>query len=242
MKFPPLYAALIIIAVALSTRFWLRLARRDKRLLLIYLGATLGALLGSKIGWILAEGWRYAGPRYFWIELPDSRTVLGALLGGYFAVEILGRIIRYRVPTGDWFATVVPLAAALGWLGVICEGVRHGIAWSGFGAVRDACGVLRWPGAEMEFGFNIAMAMVFFILRRRRILPGQHFHIYLIAYGTFRFFHEIVGNTPREFGPFSGYQGLAVACVMVGIIGFVTFARVQRGGTQASVSAQPSSG
>lgn len=242
MKFPPFYAALIIIAVALSTRFWLRLARRDKRLLLIYLGATLGALIGSKVGWILAEGWRYAGPRYFWIELPDSRTVLGALLGGYFTVEILRRIVRYRVPTGDWFATVVPLAAALGWLGVIGGGVQHGIAWSGLGAVRDTCGVLRWPTAEMEFGFNIAMALVFFVLRRRRILPGQHFHIYLIAYGTFRFFHEIVGNTPREFGPFSGYQALAIACVLVGIVGFATFARAQRSGRYEDTSMQPSSG
>lgn len=242
MKFPPLYAALIIIAVALSTRFWLRLARTDKRLLLIYLGATLGALIGSKLGWICAEGWRYAGPRYFWIELPNSRTILGALLGGYFAVEILRRIVRYRVPTGDWFATVVPLAAALGWLGVIFDGRRHGIAWNGFGAIRDASGVLRWPAAEVEFGFNIVMAMVFFIMRRRRLLPGQHFHLYLIAYGTFRFFHEIVGNTPREFGPFSGYQALAIACVVVGIVGFITLARAQRGGMQQSASLQPSSG
>ncbi|HEY8903409.1 MAG TPA: hypothetical protein VIM48_06860, partial [Chthoniobacterales bacterium] len=76
----------------------------------------------------------------------------------------------------------------------------------------------------------------------RRLLPGQHFHLYLIAYGTFRFFHEIVGNTPREFGPFSGYQALAIACVAVGIIGFITLARAQRGRMQPSASVLPSSG
>ena len=38
----------------------------------------------------------------------------------------------------------------------------------------------------VEIGFNLAAILVFLIvLRRRRLLPGQHFHLYLIAYGLF---------------------------------------------------------
>jgi phosphatidylglycerol:prolipoprotein diacylglycerol transferase len=44
----------------------------------------------------------------------------------------------------------------------------------------------------MEFIFNALMLMVVLVLRRQKILPGQHFHVYLMAYGLFRFFHEFL--------------------------------------------------
>ncbi|MCX6865843.1 MAG: prolipoprotein diacylglyceryl transferase [Verrucomicrobia bacterium] len=59
------------------------------------------------------------------------------------------------------------------------------------------------------------------ILRWRTILPGQHFHIYLIAYGVFRFFHEFFRDTPRLIGPFSGYQFLALGVAGMGAAGFL---------------------
>ena len=42
----------------LSLVFWTRLARRDDRLLLVYLGALAGAFLGAKLVYLFAEGWR----------------------------------------------------------------------------------------------------------------------------------------------------------------------------------------
>jgi phosphatidylglycerol:prolipoprotein diacylglycerol transferase len=61
---------------------------------------------------------------------------------------------------------------------------------------------------------------VFFVLRRKRILTGQHFHLYLITYGIFRFLHEFMRDTPHVFGGFSGYQIAALAVAALGIIGF----------------------
>jgi phosphatidylglycerol:prolipoprotein diacylglycerol transferase len=49
---------------------------------------------------------------------------------------------------------------------------------------------------------------------------GQHFHLYLIAYGTFRFFHEFLRDTPKLVGPISGYQIAALALVALGASGF----------------------
>jgi phosphatidylglycerol:prolipoprotein diacylglycerol transferase len=57
-------------------------------------------------------------------------------------------------------------------------------------------------------------------LRRRRILSGQHFHIYLMAYGAFRFAHEFWRDTPQILGPLSGYQVAALALLVLGAVRF----------------------
>ena len=56
-------------------------------------------------------------------------------------------------------------------------------------------------------------------------LRGQHFHLYLIAYGAFRFVHEFLRATPRLGADFSGYQIAALACVALGAWRFVVRAR-----------------
>ena len=61
-----------------------------------------------------------------------------------------------------------------------------------------------------------------------RRLPGQHFHLYLIAYGLFRFMHEFMRDTPRLLGMLSGYQIATVAVIVLGVYRFVERARHQR--------------
>jgi phosphatidylglycerol:prolipoprotein diacylglycerol transferase len=73
----------------------------------------------------------------------------------------------------------------------------------------------------VEFLFNALMLGVILILRWRRILPGQHFHIYLMAYGIFRFAHEFLRDTPQILGPISGYQIAALGVASLGAVGFV---------------------
>jgi phosphatidylglycerol:prolipoprotein diacylglycerol transferase len=225
VNLPPLYALTTLAAMVLCGVFWWRLARKDSHLFLLYLGALFGALIGAKIGWFVAEGWREVGEPYFWLMFATGKTILGGLLGGFLTVELLKRVLGVRRPTGDWFATVVPLGIAIGRIGCIREGCCLGVPWDGWCAVKDAHGMPRWPSAQLELAFNLLAAAVFFVLRRRGVLPGQHFHLYLIAYGLFRFLHEFARETPREVGPFSGYQVLALACVVAGVTGFVRRSR-----------------
>jgi phosphatidylglycerol:prolipoprotein diacylglycerol transferase len=51
-------------------------------------------------------------------------------------------------------------------------------------------------------------------------LPGQHFHLYLIAYGLFRFAHEFLRATPKAFGGLSGYQLIALATAITAAIAY----------------------
>ncbi len=224
MPIPPkstAYGWLMLLAIAGSLWFWTRLARRDDRLILVYLAALAGAFLGAKVVYFAAEGWLHLGEANFWTRLATGKSILGGLLGGYGAVEAAKRWAGYRGVTGDWFATVVPLGIALGRVGCMLHGCCLGrVCEASWFTVADSAGVARWPAAQVELGFNLVAAAGFFGLRRLGRLPGQHFHLYLIGYGVFRFGHEFQRATPPLVGGLSGYQLAALALVGLGAVRF----------------------
>ena len=221
------YGWLLLAGIAVSLFTWTRLARGDARLVLIYVAALLSAFIGAKLTYLFAEGWLDWPMPDRWLRLATGKSVLGALLGGYAGVEAAKFALGWRAPTGDLFALVAPLGIGIGRIGCLlhgcCLGERCEPAWF---TLRDAEGVARWPAVPVELGFNVLALAAFLILRRRGILRGQHFHLYLIAYGIFRFAHEWLRVTPKFFGLISGYQLAALACVALGAWGFRRRARL----------------
>jgi len=215
------YGWLMLAGIFVSIAMWSRMARRDERLVLIYIAALTGAFLGAKLVYLAAEGWLYWHDPNRWVILATGKTITGALLGGYAAVEIAKRALHYTSSTGDAFAVIAPVGIMFGRIGCMihgcCLGKECAIGWL---ALPDAHGVRRWPASQMEFVFNAVMLLVALVLRRQKILPGQHFHIYLMAYGLFRFFHEFLRDTPVILGPFSGYQIAALGIFILGAAGF----------------------
>jgi phosphatidylglycerol:prolipoprotein diacylglycerol transferase len=215
------YGWLMLAGIIASIALWSRVARRDERLVLIYVAALTGAFLGAKLVYLAAEGWLYWHDPNRWIILATGKTITGALLGGYAAVEIAKSVLRYTESTGDTFAVVAPVGIMFGRVGCMIHGCCLGKACAaGWLAIRDAQGVPRWPSSQTEFAFNAVMLLVVLGLRARKLLPGQHFHIYLMAYGVFRFLHEFLRDTPAILGPISGYQVAAVALLVLGATGF----------------------
>jgi len=216
------YGWLMLAGIVVSVLFWSRLARRDERLLIIYFAALASAFLGAKLVYLAAEGWMYWDDPNRWLIWATGKTILGALLGGYIGVEVAKKLVGYTQATGDWFALIAPVGIALGRIGCLlhgcCLGKRCPVAWW---TIRDARGIPRWPAVPLEIAFNIAAILVFLGLRRRRLLPGQHFHLYLIGYGVFRFFHEFMRATPRVAGELSGYQFVALLVAGLGVVGFL---------------------
>ena len=219
---PSAYGWLMLIGIIASIFFWSRLARRDDRLLLVYVAALLGAFLGAKVVYLLAEGWIDWSEPDRWRRLLTGKTILGGLLGGYASVEIAKRLVGYRSATGDWFALIVPVGILSGrvgcWLHGCCLGRVCAASWY---SLKDAAGVDRWPAVPLEIIFNLLALLAALLLRRQKILPGQHFHLYLIAYGWFRFAHEFFRDTPRVLGPLSGYALAALATAALGMAGFI---------------------
>jgi phosphatidylglycerol:prolipoprotein diacylglycerol transferase len=223
---PSLYPLFLIAGIAVSLALWWRMARRNDRLLTIYIAALAGAFLGAKIVYLAAEGWMFWNDPHRWIIWATGKTILGALLGGYLGVEIAKKLIGYAHPTGDYFAVVAPLGILLGRVGCLlhgcCLGKECEPAWW---TLRDQFGIDRWPAVPVEMAFNALALGAALLLRKLHLLRGQHFHLYLMGYGLFRFFHEWMRATPRIAPGLSGYQLAALAVAGLGAAGF---ARRQR--------------
>ena len=221
MRWSP-YPVLMLAGIIASGVFWSRLARKDERLIFIYAAALGGAFAGAKLAYLAAEGWMHFGQAGMWMQLATGKSILGALLGGYLAVEFAKKGCGYRDATGDWFAEIVPVAVALGRVGCLLHGCCLGVACPpAWYTVRDVFGQTRWPAVPVEMGFNLLCAAVFLAMRRKGVLKGQHFHLYLMAYGLFRFGHEFLRDTPRIAGGMTGYQGIAVLVFGLGAVGFI---------------------
>ncbi|PWU14753.1 MAG: diacylglyceryl transferase [Verrucomicrobia bacterium] len=222
------YFWLLLAGIAVSFWFWLRLARRDRRLLIIYAAALAGAFAGAKVVYFFAEGYTHLGASDMWLQLATGKSILGGLLGGFLAVELAKRWIGYSGITGDWFAVIAPIGIIMGrigcWMHGCCRGIECAPAWF---TTTDAAGVTRWPAVPIEIIFNLLFLATVVLLRRGRLLPGQHFHLYLIAYGAFRFFHEYLREEPRLFGPFTGYQIASLVVLALGALAFAHRKRLQ---------------
>jgi phosphatidylglycerol:prolipoprotein diacylglycerol transferase len=211
----------MLAGIFLSIGLWSRVAEKDGRLVLIYVAALAGAFFGAKIVYLAAEGWMHWGDPNRWLVLATGKSITGALLGGYAGVEFAKRLLGYRHATGDWFAVIAPAGIMLGRVGCILQGCCLGRACApSWFTMNDANGVARWPAALAELVFNALLLGVVLVMRRRGVLRGQHFHVYLIAYGVFRFAHEFARDTPRILGPVSGYQIAALGVAGLGAWGF----------------------
>ena len=212
----------MLAGIAVSLAFWSRLARRDEGLLIIYIAALVSAFLGAKVVYLAAEGWMFWDSPDRWLIWATGKTILGALLGGYAGVELAKKLTGYTQTTGDWFALIAPVGIILGRVGCLLHGCCLGRECEArWWTLRDAHGAERWPAVPVEISFNVVALGVFAVLRQRRALRGQHFHLYLIGYGLFRFGHEFLRATPRIGSGITGYQIAALAVAGLGICGFV---------------------
>ncbi|HEY5233915.1 MAG TPA: prolipoprotein diacylglyceryl transferase family protein [Verrucomicrobiae bacterium] len=217
------YGWLMLSGIFVSILFWSRLARRDERLVLVYVAALVSAFLGAKIVYLASEGWLHWHDTNRWVILATGKSITGALLGGYLGVETAKRLLKYDGITGDWFAIIVPVGVMLGRIGCMIQGCCLGkVCAANWFTINDANGVPRWPASQVEFIFNVLMLGVILLLRWGRIAPGQLFHIYLMVYGVFRFFHEFLRDTPQIMGSVSGYQIAALAIALLGVVGFIS--------------------
>jgi phosphatidylglycerol:prolipoprotein diacylglycerol transferase len=157
-----------------------------------------------------------------WLRLATGKSVIGGLLGGYAGVESMKWLTRYPKTTGDLFAFIAPLGIALGrvgcWLQGCCQGRPTTMKLL---AARDALGVTRWPSAPVELVFQIGTFVLLYALRHDDRFRGRLFFLYLAMYGTFRFLHEWMRDTPVLAAGLSGYQFMALGAAILGVGMFV---------------------
>lgn len=206
----PLYQMFALLGIALGICFWWRAARTEHRLLYLYGAGLIGGLLGAKLAFLFAEAWLYFDHPQRWIIWLSGKSIMGALPGGWLGVEVAKKCLHYPHPTGDRFALTLPIPLMFGRIGCLQAGCCQGIPLKHN----------TWPAVEVEMAFLALLLLAMLMLRSKRIAPTQHFHLFLIAYGVFRFAHEFLRATPKAFGGVSGYQIIALLTVIAAMIAY----------------------
>src|SRR5690242_4226607 len=99
---------------ALARRSQRALGLRPHEKLGIGLGLFVGAMLGAKLPFALADWDGFVSGRA-WFE--NGKTIVFGMIGGYLGVELAKAYLGVTVKTGDTYAVPVAVAVAIGRLG-----------------------------------------------------------------------------------------------------------------------------
>lgn len=215
------YTGLMLVSIALvlafpATAHFVR--AEDKRRYYTMQAITVaGALFGAKLAVLMGDALWPMVPYDDWADLAASgRSIVGALLFGFLAVEAAKPILNYDIPPNDRFAVVLPFSIGIGRLGCLVAGCCRGLPWEGPLAVAYDDHILRHPAQLYEALFHFAAGWALLRLWRRQALFGRLFALYLCAYGVFRFFSEFLRETAKPYYGLSAYQWMSIAMIVAG--------------------------
>ena len=217
------HSAFEILAYFIGVRLFLRerrrlalpaLADRDNSLW-IGVAAIVGAALGAKLAYWIEDPLNAFADFPDWRHLLEGKTIVGALLGGLVAVEIVKRAIGVATSSGDAFALPLIAGIAIGRIGCFLSGLDDhtfgnpaSLPW----AVDFGDGIPRHPTQLYEIAWLGVLALA--LLRRRAAFerPGDLFRAFIIAYLAFRLGIDFIKPMPFiYFGLLSGIQLLCLA-------------------------------
>ena len=201
--------------------------------------AIVGLLLGARIGDVLIYDWSYFQNHLSQIFLPFDiynhwqyigfygMSYHGGLIGVALAFYIFCRVRKISLlEFSDLFAPVVPIAYTFGRLGNFINGELYGRVTAKFWGMyfpADFTGQLRHPSQLYEAFFEgIFLFFIIWIIRKGSWRTGSLTALYLIGYGTVRFFIEFFREPEIIFKLFSltltTGQWLCLFMVVAGIL------------------------
>jgi prolipoprotein diacylglyceryltransferase len=199
-----------------------RLTQRELGLALfervgIGIGAFVGAMLGAKLPFVLADWDGFLSGRAWF---GDGKTILMGLAGGYFGVVVAKWSLEIHARTGDSFAVPVAAAIAVGrlacFVGGCCYGTPTSLPWGVVFANVDS--QPRHPTQLYEFAFHALAAAMLWILQKQGLFRGQLIKLYIIAYAVYRFATEFIRPEARLWGDLTGYQWAAMVLAAVFVL------------------------
>lgn len=197
----PLHTVLETLSYFIGFRYFVYLRSKQgdaidqSNRLWILIGATLGALIGSRVLGMLEAGPKLFDVQQEWwrwlLALFGSKTIVGGLLGGLIGVELIKKIIGEKSSSGDLFTYPLVLAMMTGRLGCFSMGVyepTYGVETNFFTGMDLGDGLRRHPVALYE----VVYLGLFWLLMRQLELryplqSGARFKIFMLEYLAFRF-------------------------------------------------------
>jgi prolipoprotein diacylglyceryltransferase len=194
----------------------------DDRRWWIIAAAAIGALLGSRILGLL----EYAPARGFDLRqlltfTGGGKTIVGGLLGGWLAVELMKGFAHIRSRTGDLFAVPLCIGIAIGRMGCFFAGLADdtcGTPTSLRWGVNFGDGIPRHPTQLYELIFLVLLALALYRSYARPRREGLTFRLFMAAYLLWRLLIDFIkpqplfhGLNPIQWACLAGLLALALA-------------------------------
>jgi prolipoprotein diacylglyceryltransferase len=168
--------------------------------------AAVGALVGSRLLG-LAEQWPTVlgaiQERQFFALFfsPGGKTIVGGLLGGWLAVELVKIVLGIRNRTGDLFALPLCVGIAVGRMGCFVAGLADDtygkpthLPWG----VNFGDGIPRHPTQIYEILFLVLLGIL--VTRHAKWPDGSRFRVFLAGYLSWRFAIDFLKPQPLVVG------------------------------------------
>ena len=167
----------------------------------IICAAMIGAAVGGRLLAIAENPAQFSWKHL--LLLDGGKTIIGAVLGGWAAVEIVKRRAAISVRTGDLLVQPLLIGTLIGRIGCFLAGTAD----ETFGRMTK----LPWG---IDFGdgihrhplqlYEILFLAVYYVLVERRQYPilvnGDRFRLYVFSYFGARLFFEFLKDAPRILG------------------------------------------
>jgi len=214
----PAHLIFEFLSYTLGFRYYLFLRKKqtdsysDDDRLKIFIGAALGAFLGSHILGVL-ENPPLLNQISF-VYFMGNKTIVGGFLGGLIGVELSKKILKRTESSGDLMVYPIILAMILGRIGCFLAGMKDGtfgvpthLPWG----MNLGDGIPRHPTNLYEILFWIILWIFLKKIQSEFALKdGSLFKICLFLYLVFRFFIEFI--KPDYFFSF-GLSTIQIACI-----------------------------
>lgn len=207
-----------------------------------FIWAILGVMIGGRLGYVLFYNLKYYTSHPLEIILPFNftngfhYTGIGGMSyhGGLIAVLLATILFCYKNKINFWHFTdllvpAIPLGYTFGRLGNFINGELYGrvttMPW-GMYFPLDPTYQLRHPSQLYEAFFEgVFLFVILWLLRKRSPFNGFLISLYLIGYGTVRFFIEFVRQPDTQLGfilgPFTMGQLLSFSMILGGSVVFL---------------------
>ncbi len=213
-----------LLSIFIGVRYYVFLRKRqadaisDIDRLKIFAAVCVGALIGSRLVGVFEDPPAFFGSENKFQFIFSNKTIVGGLLFGLFAVELLKLRLGIKTSSGDVMTFPLILALMIGRIGCFCEGLADGTIGRQthlFSGVDFGDGIKRHPLPLYEITFLIILWMFIFILDKKQLLAnGAKFKIFLISYFLYRFLVEFLKNNSFTFLNLSIIQ---IAC-LIGLV------------------------
>lgn len=209
------------IFVAMRYYFYLKRKSAEKMplniSLVILIGATAGALLGSKLIGNLEQPNLLFDQDFSFVEFWTRNTIVGGLAFGLIGVELAKKTVGHKESTGDLIVFPLLLAIIIGRIGCFFTGIyeeTYGLPTDSIFGMHLGDQYLRHPVALYEIVFLMLLWLVIlWIKKTKNYVSGFLFQFFMLSYFLFRFLLDFIKPHQDIFLELSTIQIVSVIVI-----------------------------